>query len=238
MKRIIIIGASSGIGKELALRYAEEGNRVAITGRRCALLNEIKQAYPTQIFPSCFDVRAGENNVQFQNLVETLGGLDLFIYNAGFGLASEEYDPETEIITTETNVNGGIELISAAFQYFLQQGKGQIAVTSSVAGIRGNGWAPAYNASKAFLSIYAEGLNSKAKKLRKDIVVTDLRPGFLDTKKASVNKRFWVSPPQKAATQIKRAIEQKKRIAYITKRWWVIGQLLKLLPFALYRRLA
>lgn len=238
MKRIIIVGASSGIGKELALRYADAGHLVGITARRENLLKEIQLRFPSRIFTASFDVREKESRAQLTQLIAALGGMDLFIYNAGTGEAAKEFNAEAEIITTETNVGGCVLLTSAAFVYFLTKGEGQMVFTSSVAALRGSSWAPAYSASKAFLSNYAEGLNMKARRLGKKIVVTDLRPGFVNTKTNGGNKRFWVASPQKAAAQIMQAIEQKKRVAYITKRWWLIGQLLKHLPFWLYRRIA
>lgn len=238
MKRIIIIGASSGIGKELAIRYAEKGNYVGITGRRHSLLQEIKERFPHNIVTACFDVTGADNQHHVQQMIDALGGLDLFIYNSGFGEPSQNLNLTTELETTKTNVHGGVELTAYAFNYFVKTGKGQIALTSSVAALRGNSWAPAYSASKAFLSNYAEGLNIKSRKLKKEIVVTDIRPGFVDTNMAKGNGRFWVASPQKAAVQIIGAIERKKRVAYITKRWWLVAQLMKRIPFALYRRLA
>jgi len=238
MTRIIIIGASSGIGKELALRYAEAGNLVAITGRRNQLLKEMQQCYPDRIRISSFDVRDKAATNYLEQLVNEMGGMDIFIYNAGFGEPSEAFQLEKEILSTEINVNGCVALVGAAFQYFIQQGQGQIVLTSSVAAIRGNSWAPAYSASKAFLSNFAEGLNIKAQRLGKKIVVTEVRPGFVNTKAAQGNRRFWVSTPQKVAVQMMRAIEREKRVAYVTRRWWFIGQLLKLIPYWLYRRMA
>jgi short-subunit dehydrogenase len=134
-------------------------------------------------------------------------------------------------------VNGFVAVVSYAFNYFVQQGYGQIAITSSVAAVRGNSWAPAYSASKAFISNYAEGLNIKAKRLKKDIVVTDIRPGFINTKKAKGNGQFWIVPKEKAAKQIISSIEKKKRIVYISKRWWLVAQIMKLLPYNIYRRI-
>lgn len=238
MKRIIIIGASSGIGKELALRYAAAGHQVGITARRSPLLQEIQQAYPTQIQVSCFDCRATDASKKLDQLIASLGGMDLFIYNAGYGNPAKAYDLPTEILTTEINVLGGVAMVGAAFQYFLQWGGGQIAITSSVAGLRGNSWAPAYSASKAFLSRYAEGLNIKARKLGQQVFVTDLRPGFVNTKPGQGNKRFWVATTQQATLQIMQAIDQRKRVAYITKRWRLVAWLLKRVPFRLYRRFA
>lgn len=235
-KRIIIVGASSGIGRELALLYAAQGNVVGITGRRDNLLEEVKTHFPAQIFTACFDVTGNENEIFFRQLIREMDGLDLFIYNAGFGDPSENLDVATELSTTLTNVKGCVELVGLAFNYFVEQGKGQIAVTSSVAALRGSGWAPAYSASKAFVSNYAEGLNIKAARLKRDIVVTDIRPGFVNTKMAKGHGRFWVAAPQKAAMQIIKAIEKKKRVAYITRRWWLVAKAMSVLPYFLYRR--
>lgn len=237
-RKIIIIGASSGIGKEMALLFASRGERVAITGRRAELLEAVRKQYPDQMITRCFDVTQSDCREHLEGLVGELGGLDLLIYNAGYGNASRELDWHTERVTTETNVNGFVTLINKAFTFFCGQGYGQIALTSSIAALRGNSWSPAYSASKAYMSNYAEGLQIKAARMKKDIIVTDIRPGFIDTKMSGGNKRFWMASPQRAAQQIIAAIDRKKRIAYITRRWWLIAQVMKLLPFGLYRRLA
>jgi short-subunit dehydrogenase len=238
VKKIIIIGSSSGIGKELAFRYAEENHLVAITGRREDLLLEIQGQYPNNIITATFDVMGNENLHKVQALIEQLNGIDLLIYNAGFGEPSSELIPESERITTQTNVNGFVEIVNYVFNLFVRQGHGQIAATSSLSALRGNSWSPAYSASKAFISNYAEGLNIKASRLRKEIVITDLRAGFVATKMAKTHRQFWVAPVEKASLQIMKAIEQKKRVAYITQRWWLIAQLMRLIPYGLYRRLA
>lgn len=236
--KIIIIGATSGIGKELALLYAKAGHEVGITGRRNDLLTELAALHPDRFFISCFDATADNNLTQLKSLVDDLGGLDLLIYNAGFGEPSKDLIYETEVETTKINVTGFVAIAAFAFNFFAAKGGGQIAVTSSIAALRGSGWAPAYSASKAYMSNYAEGLNLKAARLKKNIVVTDIKPGFVDTKMAKGHGRFWVASPQKAALQIERAISKKRRVAYITKRWWLIAQIMKRLPYALFRRIA
>ena len=123
------------------------------------------------------------------------------------------------------------------FNYFVAQGHGQIALTSSLSALRGNSWTPAYSASKAYMSTYAEGLAIKAYKLKKDITITDIRPGFINTKMAKGNRQFWVAPVHKAAEQIAKAIEKKKRVVYITRRWWLIAQIMKWLPYSIYKRI-
>lgn len=235
--KAIVVGASSGIGREIVCKYAEKGWKVGITGRREKLLIELKEKYPDHIITSSFDVMGQENIPNIKKLIEDLGGLDLLIYNAGYGDPSTELDWVIENATTKTNVNGFVEIVSFTFNYFVQQGYGQIALTSSIAALRGNSWAPSYSASKAFMSNYAEGLNIKAHKLKKDIVITDIKPGFIDTKMAKGNGRFWVAPTSKAVRQIISGIESRKRVVYVTKRWWLIAQLMKIIPYSIYKRI-
>lgn len=235
--KIIIIGATSGIGKELAQQYLALGHVVAITGRRNALLQELKKQDPA-LYTDCFDVQAGNAVERVQTIIENMDGLDLLIYSAGYGDPSTELVAETEIDSSATNVMGFVKIATFTFNYFLQQGHGQLAVLSSVAALRGNSWTPAYSASKAYVSNYAEGLNIKARKLHASIVVTDIRPGFVKTKMAKGNGQFWVAPVEKAARQIIAAITAKKRVAYITKRWALIAFIVKRLPYWVYRRIA
>lgn len=235
--RVIIIGASSGIGRQIASKYVAAGWMVGITGRRWHLLEELRQAHPDQVFSSCFDVMESECHIMIDHLIREMGGLDLFIYNSGIGDLSAELNENIEITTTRTNVLGFVSSVAFVFNYFIRQGKGQIAVISSMAALRGSSWAPAYSASKAFMSNYAEGLNLKAFKMKLNIVVTDIRPGFVNTKMSKGNKRFWVATPEKAAEQIIRAIRGKKRVAYITRRWVLLAPLMRIIPFSVFKRL-
>ena len=241
MKKLIIVGATSGIGKELALLYVKAGDKIGITGRRTHLLNEFKQQYPEQIITAGFDVRGNENIEHIETLIHKLGGLDLLIYNSGFGDVSDSLDWELDKKTFETNVKGFIEIVNYAFNYFVKQGHGQIAGISSIASIRGNHLAPAYSASKAFMSVYMEGLHIKAKRIQQknsgvNIAITDIQPGFVQSSMAKAKQQFWVAPVKKAAQQIFNAIEKKKWRVYVTKRWWLIAKLLKWVPASLYHR--
>lgn len=241
-KKVIIVGATSGIGRELAKRYALADWRVGITGRRNELLLEFAKEFPGRVMVETFDVRGNDNIMHIKSLIEKLDGLDLLIYNSGFGDPSTTLDWELDKITYETNVKGFIEIVHYAFNYFVQQGHGHIAATSSLASIRGNSWAPAYSASKAFMSVYMEGLYMKAKKLaRKNksaqrIFLTDIQPGFVNTKPAKGNAQFWVAPVEKVASQIFRAIQHKQWRVYVTRRWWLIAQIMRWAPGWLYHR--
>jgi short-subunit dehydrogenase len=237
-RKVIIIGATSGIGKEMALQYVKKGYYVGITGRREILLHQLQQEFPLQIFTECFDVR-GEDNIEHLNtLIRKLGGVDIFIFNAGYGEVSTVLNAEIERATYETNVKGFVELTAYMFNYFLQQGRGHLAATSSIASAKGNSFAPAYSASKAFMSTYMEGLHMKAKKLNANLKITDIQPGFIKTKLAKGNKQFWVAEPKKATEQIIAGIESKRWRIYVTRRWWLVAKLMKYSPSWLYHRIA
>lgn len=238
MKKVIIIGATSGIGRELATLYAKIGYFVGITGRRNELLVSLQNKFPKNIVTECFDVTGKENIPHLQTLVQKLDGLDILIYNSGYGDISKELDWDIEKRTTDVNVNGFIEITCYAFNYLVNQGHGQLACISSIASIRGSSYAPAYNASKAFESNYMEGLYYKAIRLKKDIAVTDIEPGFVKTNMAKGKNRFWEATPEKAALQIYEAIKNKRKKAYITKRWRLIAWLLKWMPLFLYKKIA
>lgn len=237
-KKVIIIGATSGIGRRMAEMYLERGYRVGVTGRRQDLLIEIKNHFPQQSEYECFDVTGTENTQRLQSLIQKLGGLDILVISAGTGEPSKELDWEIDKATVSTNVSGFIEIANWSFNYFIQQGHGRLAVISSVAAIRGGSWAPAYNASKAFQSSYFEGLRLKAAKMKKNIFITRVEPGFVKTKMAKSHKLFWIVPVDKAARQIISAIDKGKRRAFISRRWAIIGWILKWIPHWLYKKVA
>jgi short-subunit dehydrogenase len=245
-RKIIIVGATSGIGRTLARMYATAGWKVGVTGRRMALLESLSEEFnadqtsaettPKQIMIECFDVTGTDNIRHIQSLLEKLGGLDLLLYNSGFGDVTENLEWETDRQTIYTNVNGFTEITNWAFNYFQKKGVGHIAATSSISANRGNSFAPAYSASKAFMSTYMEGLYLKARKLKVNIYITDIQPGFVKTKMAKGNKQFWVVPVEKACKQIYTAIERKRFRVYISRRWWLIAKLMKLVPLSFYKQ--
>lgn len=237
MKKAIIVGASSGIGKGLAQLLANEQYKVGITGRRTGLLAELKSENPAVYFTKYLDIVDTSTCVPILNeLVEALGGLDLLVISSGTGDINKTLDFSLEKPTLDTNVLGFTCVADWAFNYFQAQNSGHLVGISSIAGIRGNRYAPAYNASKAFQINYLEGLRQKAAHLRASIYITDIRPGFVDTDMAKGEGQFWVAPVEKAVRQIYKAITRKAKIAYITKRWRLIATILKLLPRVIYDR--
>lgn len=237
-KKILIVGASSGIGRKMAELYAEAENTVGISGRRDHLLQEIQQQFPGNIFTECFDVTQNENIFHLESLVKKLSGLDVLIISAGLGEPDRELKWGLDKLMIDTNVNGFAEIANWAFNFFIKQGHGHLVTISSIAAERGNSWAPAYSASKSFQTVYFEGLAMKARKMKKNISVTCIEPGYVNTKMAKGNKQFWVVPVEKAAKQIIRAIEKKKRKAYISRRWWLIATVMRIVPYSIYKKFA
>jgi short-subunit dehydrogenase len=231
MKKAIIVGASSGIGRSLAVLMVQDNYRIGITGRRTVLLEDLKTAKPDSYRIKTFDTTQTSTIAQhLEELTQELGGLDILVRSSGTGALNEMLDFEPEKRTIDTNVSGFTAIADWAFNYFLAQKYGQLAAISSVAGFRGNSHAPASAASKAFQINYLEGLRIKAKKTSLPIFITDIRPGFVNTRMAQGQNLFWMASTEQAATQIFNALRRKQKTAYITRRWLVIGWLLKHLP--------
>jgi short-subunit dehydrogenase len=237
MKKAIIIGATSGIGKAVAEILLQEGYLVGVTGRREDLFPAMQQQFTGRIFCKKMDVQELSTLASICNeLVNQMGGLDLLVISAGIGEGNKQLDFEIENDVIKTNIQGFTCIADWGITFFKKQGYGHLVNISSIAGIRGNGLAPSYNASKAYQINYLEGLRLNTVKSGFDITVTDIRPGFVDTAMAKGNGLFWVAPIQKAAEQIVEAIQQKRKVVYITKRWGLIGYFLKIIPFAFLKR--
>jgi short-subunit dehydrogenase len=238
MKRAIVIGASSGIGKELAVVLSQNGFAIGLMARRFELLEELRSSLLNPTFSRRADISESSDAMAIlENLIEEMGGIDLIIISSGTGFINPDLNWTMEKKTLDVNVSGFTAMANVAFRHFVQAGRGHLVGISSIQAIRGNGVAPAYGASKAFMSNYLEGLRVRARKAGLPILVSDIQPGFVDTAMAQGPGLFWVASPQKAARQIYKAIQRKAEHAYVTKRWSVIGWLLKVLPDFLYAKL-
>jgi len=229
-KRALVIGATSGIGKELTLQLEKNGWFVCATGRRQELLDELRNlSTESRITTHCFDVTASDTLEQNLAIAaQLLGGMDLFVVSAGTGFLNPDLDPQKEQETVTTNVQAFTALCDWAFRYFLNEDKGHIAAITSVGGLIGEAAAPAYSASKAYQIMYLDGLRALARKKRIPTTITEIRPGSVDTAMMKGEGHFWISSAQKAAALTYEAIAKRKKLQYVSRRWSVIGFFLRI----------
>ena len=236
-KKAIIMGASSGIGKELAKILSVNGYIVGLAARRTDLLGELQKELLSKSLIKQIDIsKPEEAEAKFKEMISEIGGVDLVVISSGYGDLNSKLKWSIEKTTIDTNVTGFALIAGIALQQFLNQGSGHLVGISSIAALRGQRSAPAYSASKAFVCNYLEGLRHCAIKSGKPIFITNVQPGFVKTPMSRGNNLFWISTAQKAASQIYEAIVRKKKHAYITKRWRLVAWLLKIVPDWLYNK--
>lgn len=235
---IIVIGATSGIGKALFEKYVKEENRLGIIGRRTQLLDELKHQYPSKTHTATADItKQDEVEQAISSLQKKLGSIDLAIVCSGMGDLNPSLDYNVERPTIDTNVIGWTFVVDMLYNLFEQQGHGHLVAITSAGGLRGEPMAPAYSATKAYQINYMEALRKKAYKAGGKITVTDVRPGLVDTAMAKGEGLFWVMPVEKVARQIYTAIRNKNSKIYVTKRWHLLAAINKNLPFKLCKRM-
>ena len=232
MQKAIIIGATSGIGRALALELSRRGYAVGIAGRREELLREVQEDLVGPSATMMLDVAQPEEAInQINALIAALGGMDLLVISSGVGIPNPELDFPPERDTIAVNVTGFVAMATAGFRYFAGQGGGHLVGISSIAGLRGTRANPAYGASKAFEINYLEALRARARHQGMKLTVTDIRPGFVETPMThGQSGMFWVAGVEKAARQIADAIARKRRVAYITHRWAIVAWIARHLP--------
>lgn len=241
MKRIIIIGASSGLGYSIAETFAKQGWHVGIAARRENPLKELRDRYPDNIVYLTIDTTADNAVDRFNRLVEMNGGMDILLHASGIGKQNPGLEIDNEVNTIETNVTGFTRIVDAAYLYFKERntdGKGQIAVISSVAGTMGIGIAASYCATKRYQYTYLTALEQLANIDRLNITFTDIRPGFIDTPLLAGDKSYpMMMTTDYAVPRIIRAILKGKRVAVIDLRWKILVAMWRLIPRCIWKRL-
>lgn len=237
MKRIVIIGATSGIGYEVAKAFQLQGWKVGIAGRRQTALDNFRSVAPDNIEVQALDVTQADASEKLLQLIEKLGGMDLFLLSSGIGHQNRELKPEIEINTTLTNVEGFTRMVTAAFLYFKQQGGGHLAVISSIAGTKGLGVAPAYSATKRYQNTYIDALDQLSRMEKLNICFTDIRPGFVATDLLKEGHYPLLMKADQVGGKIVKALHRKRRVAIIDWRYAIIVFFWQMIPRWLWERL-
>ena len=238
MKRAVIIGASSGMGQEVAKLLLAEGYHLGIAARRENRLLDLKQLAPDRIVVQTIDVTDDDATERLRDLIGHLGGMDLFFYASGIGKQNRTLTSDIELNTVNTNGMGITRMIGEAYRYFAEQGEGHIAAITSIAGTKGLGPAPSYSATKALQNVYLQALEQQANARGLKIRFTDIRPGFVDTDLLNDDFHYpMMLKPDKVARQIVNAIKNKRHIKVIDWRYAVLTALWRRLPRCLWRHL-
>lgn len=236
MKQGIIIGASSGIGWELAVQLAAKGYQLGLVARRLEKLEQLSNI----LTGDHFVVRSDVTDVQqaqdaLNELIKKMGNVELIILNSGVGQMEKKLDWPTQREMIDVNIRGFAALTLVSMDYFMARGSGHLVGISSVSAHMSSGLAPTYVATKAFVSSYLNGIRSRAEYSKLPITVTTVEPGFVDTPMVQGNP-MWTAPVKKAVTQLVSAMLKKKGHIYVTKRWRLVAWILNLTPKWLMRR--
>lgn len=237
-RKAIIVGASSGIGLEVAKLLLADGWHLGVAARREELLLELKEKAPDSVEVMTLDVTMPDAGERLQSLIERLGGMDLYFHASGIGKQNRTLEEGIELRTMETNAVGFTRMIGEAYRYFAERGAGHIAAITSIAGTKGLGPAPAYSATKALQATYLQSLEQQAHQRGLKIRFTDIRPGFVDT--ALLNDSFpypMLMRPESVARDIVRSIYRHRHVRVIDCRYRILTFFWRLIPRCIWRRM-
>lgn len=238
-KRIIVMGASSGLGRDVAEAFAARGWTVGAAARNVDRLVELRQLHPANIVVLPIDIDAHDAAEKLMRLIEMTGGMDIYFHCSGILRDNQALEEKDEIDTVETNVVGFTRMVSAAYRYFRDRGlKGRIAAVSSVAGIRGLGRLASYSASKMYDRGYLQALQQRARIDSTGIRITDIRPGWVRTPLLDSDRHYPLEMSrEKVLPKILKAILAGDEHVTIGWRWRVLTSLERLVPARLWSML-
>lgn len=253
-KKAIIIGASAGMGREIAKLLSEAGYAVGLVARRTQLLEELKETLKGISYIKSIDVRNSAAREQLVELIEEMGGLDLMVIaiSANFSNLPKYRTEHRSRITRSFNqvweekerylaidAQGFIAMADVALQYFARQNSGHLVGISSTSGLRGVGYNPEYSAAKACVSCYMEGTRNYFIQNNISVDITDIVPGYVAVEYCPLGTdpaAYWEITVEEAGKIIMDGIKKKKKVAYVSDKVWIIAMLLKYLPDYFYNK--
>ena len=239
-KRAVVMGATSGLGLEVALVLAEKGWTVGVGGRRREVLERLVSGHPNIVAMCVADVTEASATAALDRLIDEMGGLDLYFHSSGVGWQNVGLDMERELATIETNCEGMARMVGHVFNRFRTQPDSpvRIAVISSIARTKGLGASPAYSASKRFTSNYLEALQQLTAIARlRHISFTDIRPGFVRTPLIEGSNFPMQLEASQVAVSIVEGIEHRKPVITINWLYRLLVFFWQLIPRCIWVRL-
>lgn len=243
MGKAIIIGATSGIGRAVAIHLLEKGWTVGISGRRSDALEDIASIYERAV-PQQMDITIPDAVSTLDSLLELVGPPDLFLHVSGVGYQNPALDEDRELLMVRTNCEGMVRIVTHFINYVKSSGeysnerKAQIGVVTSVAGTAGLGVAPAYSATKKMQSTYLSALSQLVRMERLPVCLSDIRPGFVATEFLNPEKKYpMMITVDDAATHILKGLERKKRIIIFDWKFKCLTFIWKLIPRPIWERM-
>ena len=239
--KAIIIGATSGLGREIAFNLLREGWHVGIAGRRDELLKEIADSaeFGTNVVYERIDITSKDAIHSVERLLSKLGDIDLFVNVSGVGFQNPSLDSTIEKNIFDVNGYGFMRMVDWAYNYFMRTNRpGHIAIISSIAGTKPLGTAAAYSATKRMQSHYITALSQLARMEHLNIHFTDIRPGFAATDILNPNKHYPMMMTKEYAGRLAtRAILKKKRVAIVDWKFAILTFFWSLIPRCIWERL-
>lgn len=239
MNKIIIMGASSGIGLSVADAFAKRGIKVGLAARHTQPLHDLKKRYPEFVEYESIDITHRDAPTKLNELINKLGGMDIYFHVSGIGYDNPTLDPEREAEMINTNSSAFARMLSAAYSYFKESGhKGRIAAITSVAGTNGIGQMSAYSASKKCAQTYMIALEQRANSEGVKIKFTDIRPGWIQTPLLKENRSYPLEMTlEEAVPEIIKAIVKAPRVAVVNWKWNVLIGLWRMVPNCIWVRM-
>ncbi len=233
------MGASSGIGMAVADAFASRGIKVGLAARHTTALRALKDKYPEAVEYESIDITHHDAPKKMHELIEKMGGMDIYFHVAGIGYDNPEHDPQRDVDIINTNAAAFARMVGTAYNYFQENGiKGRIAAVTSVAGTNGIARLAAYSASKKCAQTYLVALEQLANLEKVDVTFTDIRPGWIRTPLLHENAEYPMEMSlEYVVPQIIKAIVKHPRVAYIDCRWGIVCALWKMIPDCIWTRL-
>ncbi len=250
-KKAIVVGASSGMGREVAKLLSKDGYTVGLASRRLPLLESLQKELDGPSHIQQIDVTHPDAQEHLGELIEKLGGLDLIVISISSYLDNRnsaspdklDYNPKRQWTENERTLTvdclGFISMAEVALEYFRQQNHGHLVGISSIFGLLGYyAGCPIYSGAKACISTYMEGTRHAMVRDNHNVFVTDVIPGFVAVEHSPLGEdpdAFWEITVEEAGQTIVHGIKLKRKIVYVPSKVRVFS-LLKYLPDFVYDR--